>query len=336
MNSRVRQHIEDRRTGDEKRHDAAKALSEITPESMAGGTFNTVPSGFSLDSRLPPIVRQNAVMRMQQILGNRAVQRLLSKRTLTVQRDDDNSSDNDNQLNNAAQLTAMGSRAPVTTSSLRVTSQFFGSSPTYTNFGPIVKCQAPLLSLAGTVTVPRGKTNGDLTVGFMQALVSATGPKGYYWDADDNPYMTAFQPYTRLPVRDGEANTPIFYGPEAQSVVNSPTQQVTMSDQPQAALLTETPDRKGKLLQIRGDQSFITWMVVKSDSTGEIFPLQWLSWRIGWFAAVDPSEASGTAFDRAVALDKAAGQGPMAPIRSGAVANDSKSGYHWESWDGTY
>jgi hypothetical protein len=114
--------------------------------------------------------------------------------------------------------------------------------------------------------------NGDLTVGFMQALVGCSGPKRRYWDANDEPYMTAFAPYATLPLRDANPGG-VFYGPEAQQVVDSPTVTVSMSDQPRTSLPWTTPDGKGTLQQIIGERRFVTWLVVKRDSTGTLDPL---------------------------------------------------------------
>ena len=226
---------------------------------------------------------------------------------------------------------AMREREADANSSLRVTSNFAGSNPTFKNIGPLVVCQSPRLSLTGQISVAAARANGDLTVGFMQALLSSTGPKGHYFDANDAPYMTAFQPYATPPLRDADPSG-TFYGPEAQSTVNSPSVSVSMADAPQAAVVWSTPDKRGTLQQISGEEQFVTWLVTKSDETGRIVPLRYITWSVGWFAAVDQSQPSGTSFDVGKITDAGGGSGPMTPIRSGPVANDSKLPTQWEPW----
>jgi hypothetical protein len=211
-----------------------------------------------------------------------------------------------------------------------MTSQFVGANPNFKNWGAGMKCEAPIFSVAGTVTVPARRADGDLTAGFMQALVACTGPTGRYWTDDDQPYRTAFAPYSRLPLRDGDAAAGgVFYGPEAQHLVDSPTVDVQMKDQPQTSLPWKTPDGKGRLEQIVGEHQFITWLVTHSDSTGKVEPLRWISWRIGWFAAVDESNQNGTAFEPSMVTSYGEGAGPMQPIRSGPVANDAGEPTVW-------
>lgn len=224
-------------------------------------------------------------------------------------------------------------RVNVTDSSMGMASTFVGERPTFKNTGPGVFCQSPLFKVSGQVTVPKSMTNGDLTVGFMQALLRATGPKGHYWDANDNPYMSGFLPYTSLPLRDADPGG-VFYGPEAQADVRSTSVPVSMSDRPQDALPWDTPDKKGKLQQIVGDLEYMTWLVVLRDSTREIQPLKYIKWSVGWAAAVDESQKEGTSFDVGRITDRGEGQGPMAPIRSGPVANASQGHMQWNSWSG--
>jgi hypothetical protein len=224
---------------------------------------------------------------------------------------------------------------PVLASSLRVTTPFAGSQPTFQNWGGGVICKSPVFAAQGSVTIPAAMADGDLTVGFMQSLVGLTGPKGHYWDANDAPYMSSFAPYASLPLRDGDSGEGgIFYGPEAQSQIGSATATVSMGDQPQGSLPWTTPDKKGRLQQIVGESRFVTWLVVKSDSTGRLYPLRYLAWRIGWFAAVDSSLPTGTSFAMGEITDWGEGEGPMAPIRSGPVANDSVLPTRWEPWSG--
>src|SRR5262249_19646038 len=116
---------------------------------------------------------------------------------------------------------AFKERGASANSSMRVTTKFAGSPPTFNNLGFAVLCQSPTFELAGQISVPPAQANGDLTVGFMQALVNCTGPEGHYYDDNDAPYMSTFQPYRPLPVRDADPSG-IFYGPEAQQDVNSP------------------------------------------------------------------------------------------------------------------
>jgi len=220
-------------------------------------------------------------------------------------------------------------RSNVSDSSMRMASQFAGSHPTFQNWGGGTLCKSPLFKVTAEVSVPPAMANGDLTVGFMQALVGCTGPKGRYWDATDTPYMTAFAPYKSLPLRDAEGG--IFYGPEAQKVVDSPTVAVSMSDQPQSSLPWTTPDGKGNLQQVVGEENFISWLVVKSDSTGEVAPIRHFVWSIGWFAAVDESLKEGISFDVGK-VNAGEGQGALAPIRSGPVANESGLPTQWEPW----
>jgi hypothetical protein len=222
-------------------------------------------------------------------------------------------------------------RADVSNSSMGMTTQFVGSPPTFTNWGPALQCMSPLFAVTAQVAVPPAMADGDLTVGFMQAVVHCSGPKGHYWDANDAPYMTAFQPYASLPLRDGDPNG-VFYGPEAQRVVDSPTVSVSMSDQPQAVLLWTTPDGMGQLQQVIGEQQFVTWLVVKSDSTGEIDPLHYITWSVNWFAAVDQSTALGTPLGVGTITEYGETQGPLAPIRSGPAANNSILPTQWERW----
>jgi hypothetical protein len=147
--------------------------------------------------------------------------------------------------------------------------------------------------------------------------------------------MSAFQPYESFPLRDADPDADpgeVFYGPEAKKVVDSPTASVSMSDQPQAALPWTTPDGKGRLQQIVGEQQFVAWLATKRDSTGEIMPLRYISWSVNWFAAVDQSAPSGTPFAVGMITGAGGGAGPMAPIRSGAVANASILPMKWESW----
>ncbi len=238
--------------------------------------------------------------------------------------------------NSAAQserLTEKKARASVTDSSMRMASQFAGAHPTFSNFGFGMFCKSPPFRVSGQISVPPAMANGDLTVGFMQAVVGATGPQGRYWDANDSPYMTAISSYSSLPLRDAEPGG-IFYGPEAKKEVNSPTVTVSMGDQPQDSLPWSTPDRKGKLQQIVGDEEYVTWLAVLRDSTREIQPLRYLRWSVGWFAAVDESQKEGTSFDVGRITDAGEGQGPMAPIRSGPVANESKTPTQWVRWSG--
>jgi hypothetical protein len=216
-------------------------------------------------------------------------------------------------------------------SSMRVTSAFAGSAPTFTNVGFAVNCKAPLFALAGQIAVPPERANGDLTVGFMQALVDCTGPTGHYYDNNDGPYMSAFQPYAPLPVRDADPGG-IFYGPEAQQEVDTLSVTVSMSDQPQGTLLWKTPDKKGTLQQIVGEQKFVTWLATKGDSTGKIKPLNFITWSVDWFAAVDQAENLGTPFGVGRIIDAGAGEGPMTPIRSGPVANSSAQPTQWKPW----
>jgi hypothetical protein len=145
--------------------------------------------------------------------------------------------------------------------------------------------------------------------------------------------MTAFAPYASLPLRDADPSG-VFYGPEAQRVVDSPTVSVSMSDQPQESLPWNTPDGVGNLQQIVGEHHFVTWLVVKSDSTGEFDTLHYFTWSIGWFAAVDQSMAAGTSFDVGMINDAGEGTGPLEPIRSGAVVNDSGLPTQWAPWTG--
>jgi hypothetical protein len=216
-------------------------------------------------------------------------------------------------------------------SSLRVTSSFAGSNPTFKSYGPGVFCKSPPFTFSGQISVPSARANGDLTVGFMQALLGSTGPKGHYFDANDAPYMTAFQPYAKAPLRDADPGG-TFYGPEAQRTVDSPTVSVSMGDAPQAALPWTTPDSKGTLQQVTGEDQYVTWLVTKSDETGKIEPLRYITWNVGWFAAVDQSQPSGTSFDVGKITDAGGGIGPMAPIPSGPVANDSKLPMQWDPW----
>jgi len=224
---------------------------------------------------------------------------------------------------------AMMERDAEANSSLQVTSNFAGSNPTFKNGGPWVLCESPPFRLTARISVAPARANGDLTVGFMQALLGSTGPKGHYFDADDAPYMTAIVPFANLPLRDADPSGP-FYGPEAQNTVNSPSVSVSMADAPPGGLLWTTPDKKGTLQQITGEDHFVTWLVTKSDETGKIVPLRYITWSVGWFAAVDQSQPSGTSFDVGKITDAGAGSGPMAPIRSGPVANDSKLPTQWE------
>jgi hypothetical protein len=216
-------------------------------------------------------------------------------------------------------------------SSIQVTSPFAGSPPTFENIGFAALCQSPLIALAGQISVPPARANGDLTVGFMQTLVDSTGPTGRYFDDNDAPYMSGFQPYATLPIRDADPSG-VFYGPEAQHDVDSITISVSMKDRPQAALLWTTPDGNGKLQQIVGEDQFVTWLATKSDSTGKIEPLRYIRWSVDWFAAVDRSEQSGTPFGVGKITEAGGGQGPMAPIRSGPVANDSHLPTEWKPW----
>ena len=225
-------------------------------------------------------------------------------------------------------------RANVSDASMRMSTTFAGSRPTFKNWGGGTLCQSPMFAVTAQVSVPPAMANGDLTVGFMQALVGATGPKGRYWDANDAPYMTAFAPYARLPLKDGDSAESPFYGPEAQKVVDSPTITVSMADQPHGSLGWVTPDKKGRLQQVVGDQQFVTWLVVKSESTGDIDPLHYFSWRIGWFAAVDEFMAEGIPFDIGDITDGGEGSGPLKPIRRGPIANDSVQTTKWEPWTG--
>lgn len=216
-----------------------------------------------------------------------------------------------------------------------MTSPFVGAQPTFKDWGGGVLCQSPVFTAEGTVTVPLGKLDGDLTVGFMQALISCTGPRGNYWDADGAPYMTAFAPYAGLPLRDGEGSAGgIFYGPEAQATVSSATTTVSMGDQPFGSLAWTTPDNKGTLQQVVGENRFVTWLVVKSDTTRRIYPLQYLCWNVNWFAAVDKAMPAGVSFSRAMITDKGEGQGPMTPIPSGPLANDMVQPTKWDHWAG--
>lgn len=218
-----------------------------------------------------------------------------------------------------------------TNSSMQMTTAFAGCPPTFTDSGVVVWCKSPLFALAGQVSVPPAQANGDLTVGFMQAMVSCTGPKGHYYDENGAPYMSAFQPYSSLPLRDADPNG-LFYGPEAQRDVDSPTVQVSMRDQPQGGLPWTTPDKKGTLQQVVGEQEFITWLATKSDSTRKIAPLRHIRWSVNWFAAVDPSAKSATPFGVGNITDAGGGAGPMAPIRSGPVCNSSVQPLEWKSW----
>jgi hypothetical protein len=228
---------------------------------------------------------------------------------------------------------ARRARVNVSNSSMRMTTQFVGSPPTFENWGGGVLCKSPTFALTGEVSFPPSMADGDLTAGFMQALVRCTGPKGRYWDGNDAPYMTAFAPYKTLPLRDADPSG-ILYGPEAQRVVDSPTVSVSMSDQPQTSLRWTTPDGKGNLQQINGEHQFVTWLVVRSDSTGELNPLRYFTWSVGWFAAVDQSMTSGTAFDIGRITELGEGKGPLTPIRSGPVVNDSGLDTRWEPWGG--
>ncbi|HME37175.1 MAG TPA: hypothetical protein VKF84_18230 [Candidatus Sulfotelmatobacter sp.] len=214
---------------------------------------------------------------------------------------------------------------------MRMTSQFVGAQPTFSNWGGGVLCKSPPFELTGQISVPSAMANGDLTVGFMQALVGCTGPKGQYWDANDVAYMTAFAPYASLPIRDAEPNG-VFYGPEAQKVADSPSVSVSMADQPHSSLSWTTPDKKGKLQRVVGENQFVTWLVVKSDSTGAVDPLRYFAWRIGWSAGVDESQPAGTPFEFGMITDFGEGSGPLAPIRSGPVANDSVLPTQWQPW----
>jgi len=207
---------------------------------------------------------------------------------------------------------------------------FAGGKPTFKNWGGGIACFSPLFHVIADVSVPPAMANGDLTVGFMQALVDCTGPKGHYWDASDTPYMTAFAPYQGLPARDADPSG-IFYGPEAQQVIDSPAVRVSMSDQPQGSLPWSTPDGKGKLEQIVGEHHFVSWLVVKSDSTGKIDALRYLRWTIGWFAGVDPAAGSAISFD-AGRVDMGEGSGQSSPIRTGPVASDLGRPTQWEPW----
>ncbi len=276
---------------------------------------------FTHPASLPAMsLTADKVLQLQSSIGNQAVQRFLQTHPPDHQ---------------PVQRSPEGKQSPVKESFWHMTSQFVGAPPTFMNWGGGILCKSPVFSVAGTVAVSPNKTDGDLTVGFMQALVSYTGPKGRYWDADGNPYMTVFAPYASLPLKDGDSDTGgIFYGPEAQSVIDSTVVTVAMGDQPQTSLPWKTPDGKGSLQQIVGEQSFITWLVVHSDTTGKIYPLHWINWRVGWFSAVDESLPSGIPFDFGMITNYGEGQGPMPPIRSGAVANASGRPAQWEPWTG--
>lgn len=213
-------------------------------------------------------------------------------------------------------------------STMRVTTTFAGDRPSFTDKGFGVLCQSPPFALAGQVSVPAARANGDMTLGFMQALVNCTGPKGIYYDDSGAPYMSAFQPYATLPVKDGADPSDPFYGPEAQQVVDSPSVSVSMSDRPQGALLWTTPDKKGTLQQIVGEQDFVTWLATKSDSTGRVEPLRFISWSVDWYAAVD--QPGATPFGVGRITDAGGGEGPIAPIRSGPLANSSVQPSEWK------
>lgn len=207
--------------------------------------------------------------------------------------------------------------------------KFAGSHPTFGDLGTIL-CLSPPFHVTAQVSVPPAMANGDLTVGFMQALTGCTGPRGHYWAADDTPYMTAFEPFRTLPLRDADPNG-IFYGPEAQKDISAPSVSVSMDDRPQSALPWNTPDGKGRLEQIVGQHNFISWLVVKSDSTKKVNVLRYLRWSIGWFAGVDPVAKSAISFDVG-RVEIGEGSGPMPPIFSGPVANDSVLPYKWDKW----
>jgi hypothetical protein len=278
---------------------------------------------------------------LQQTIGNRAMLRLIAQRAqnLTGISSDAVSKVARNlghdlpRVPSPVRLDAapLKEREANADSSMRMTTAFAGSPPTFTNLGFALFCQSPEFALTGQLSVPPAQANGDLTLGFMQAVVGCTGPTGHYYDDNNQPYMSAFQPYKSLPLRDGEPDG-IFYGPEAQHDVNSPTVPVKMQDRPQASLLWTTPDKKGTLQQVVGEEKYITWLVTKSDSTTRIEPLRYITWSVDWFAGVDQSEKLGTPFGVGRITAVGEGQGPMAPIRSGPTANSSKGPVEWKPW----
>ena len=217
-------------------------------------------------------------------------------------------------------------------SSMHVTSGFAGGKTSFNVWPTLLHVTSPLFSVSGSLTVPPSMANGDLTVGFMQAVRSSTGPTGNYFarssngpsgkDQKEKPYMSQVVSLTTSPVRDAVSKVdPVFYNrPPAQSKVGGPKVSVSMTDQPQTWITWKTHDGKGMLRQTVGRDRFVTWLVILSDSTRRLTPLRYVAWSVNWSGG--GNEHDFTSFGRGSIDDHGEGQGPLAPIRGGPRAND--------------
>jgi hypothetical protein len=233
-------------------------------------------------------------------------------------------------------------RSVVTEFHAGMQSAFAGGATTTENFGALVKVKGPIFKAGGSVTVTQDAVDsGEYEVGFVQAMRSSSGLIGHYYtgtdadgrpDASGDPYMQSRQDYTMLPARDGEPTLTPWYGPEAMKAVTGVVTEVNMSDQPQGALVIETPDHMAALGQVIGTEQFISWLAIRHTPSGTLRPLWYITWSVDYAVAVDPKSSEGTPFGHNTVDEVFEGTGPMAPITSGPVANDLKGKTVWSSW----
>jgi len=233
-------------------------------------------------------------------------------------------------------------RSVVTESHARMQSAFGGGATTIKNFGPLVKVFSPVFKAEGSVTVTKDAVDsGEYEVGFVQAMRASSGLIGHYYtgtdadgrlDASGDPYKQSRQDYTKSPARDGEPNLIPWYGPEAMTPVTGLVTEVTMSDQPQGALVMESPDHMAALGQVIGTEQFISWLAIRHTPSGTLTPLWYITWSVDYAGAVDPKSSEGTPFGHNTVDEVLEGTGPMAPITSGPVANDLRGKTVWSTW----
>ena len=164
----------------------------------------------------------------------------------------------------------------------------------------------------------------DFELGILQAVIDSR-MTAVYVDGGGRPTWTLTISQRTLPIRDSDADTPVWAKKTAVKSLNAPDgKKVDLEDRPRNVVPWQTKDKKGTLVSSSGADVYCTWLAARQKSTGTFTFLCWAVWSLDWGCTFDFINDKGTATTgKGVITGRGDdGQGPQTPITGGKIAND--------------
>lgn len=150
---------------------------------------------------------------------------------------------------------------------------------------PGVLLKSPLIEFKGSVLPGPSINRAEFELGILQNVMTSN-LVAHYADAAGvlNQSMTISCPRAR----DTADKSPLWYAASAAKQLSAGGETaVETNDSPQMPVPWQTSDKTGNLVATRGQDTYMTWLVVRRKSNSELIRVAWVRWDVDWGATFE-------------------------------------------------